>query len=250
MTTTPLHRIRCSEVWGGIRFIDLDVCTGTLSASVYSHASEGGRGGDLYYFSVCDGDQLTRVAIADVVGHGDTVSRFRQWMYDALVEQMNSLDGHAVLGSLNRHACTRGLDAMTTAAVVGVYRRDSTMYFSCAGHPPVQVRRESDAAWWPVSPVRGGAANLPLGVSEDTAYPQERLPLEAGDRPFLYTDGLIEARDESGNLFGQERLLAVLNRTLEASPAQQKSEVLSAVERHSATFRTRDDVTLMVIEVL
>ena len=65
------HRIHCAEVWGGIDHIDRDIVTGGLTASVYSKSSDGSRGGDIYYFSVCGGDQLTRIALADVQGHGD-----------------------------------------------------------------------------------------------------------------------------------------------------------------------------------
>ena len=79
-----VHRIRCAEVWGGIRNAELEAVTSGVRASLFSSSCEGGEGGDVYYFSVCGADSLTRVALADVTGHGQTVSQVGRWLYDAL----------------------------------------------------------------------------------------------------------------------------------------------------------------------
>src|SRR4051794_33120768 len=142
-----VHRIRCSEVWGGVRDIDLDITASGLTVSLYSGACDGGKGGDIYYFSVCGHDRLTRIVLADVVGHGKSVSRVSQWVYDALVRRMNSLDGSGILADLNRMTSRHGLTAMTTAAIVSFYIGDSKLYFSCAGHPPLLVRRRGHDQW-------------------------------------------------------------------------------------------------------
>ena len=84
-----MHRIQCTEIWGGIKNQDADVCSRGLTASLYSSACEGGKGGDIYYLSVCGEDKLTRIAIADVVGHGEQVSAVSQWLYDTLQDRMN-----------------------------------------------------------------------------------------------------------------------------------------------------------------
>jgi sigma-B regulation protein RsbU (phosphoserine phosphatase) len=47
------YRIRCSEIWGGIRVVDTDVCTRGINASIFSIACGDVMGGDIYYFSVC-----------------------------------------------------------------------------------------------------------------------------------------------------------------------------------------------------
>src|ERR1041384_444919 len=96
-----MHRIRCSEVWGGIQDVELDVATSGLTVSLYSAACDGGKGGDVYYFSVCGSDKLTRIAVADVAGHGEAVSHMSQWLYDAPVGRINSFQGKAILPDLN-----------------------------------------------------------------------------------------------------------------------------------------------------
>ena len=84
----PGARLKCSGILGGIRNRDIEITAGKVIASIYSAACCGGRGGDIYYFGVCKGDQITRLAIADVVGHGEAVTEVSQYVYDALKAHM------------------------------------------------------------------------------------------------------------------------------------------------------------------
>lgn len=78
-------RLKCSGIWGGIRNRDIEITAGKVIGSIYSAACcEGGKGGDIYYFGVCKGDLITRLAIADVVGHGEAVTEVSQYVYDSL----------------------------------------------------------------------------------------------------------------------------------------------------------------------
>ena len=81
-------RFECKGIWGGIRNRDLEVAAGKVIGSIYSAPSDGGRGGDIYYFGVCKGDVISRLAIADVVGHGEVVSEVSQYVYDSLKAHM------------------------------------------------------------------------------------------------------------------------------------------------------------------
>ncbi|MFC1829953.1 hypothetical protein ACFL0O_10115 [Thermodesulfobacteriota bacterium] len=81
-------RLECKEIWGGIHDRDIEVSAGKVIASIYSAACCGGRGGDIYYFGVCKGDIITRLAIADVVGHGEAVSEVSRYVYDSLKAHM------------------------------------------------------------------------------------------------------------------------------------------------------------------
>ena len=82
-------RLECKGIWGGIRNRDLEITAGKVIGSIYSAACcEGGKGGDIYYFGVCKGDLITRLAIADVVGHGEVVSEVSQYVYDSLKAHM------------------------------------------------------------------------------------------------------------------------------------------------------------------
>lgn len=247
-----MHLIQCSEIWGGIKNEDLDARTSGIEASLYSSACDGGAGGDVYYISVCDAGLLTRVAVADVFGHGSRVSEVGQWLYDSLQRHMNNGEGNAVLSDLNHMASDYGQQALSTAAVAGFYRENSVLYFSYAGHPPAMIRRQSNAAWQPADLVESDqpARNMPLGVADETHYDQSELQLTAGDLVLLYTDGVIEAPAPDGDRFGHERLLAALDSAGNASPREVKRAAIDAVRRHTGGQLAHDDVTLLAFEVL
>jgi len=81
-------RIECKEVFGGIQNKDIEVSAGKVIASIYSSACCGGRGGDIYYFGVCRDGEITRLAVADVAGHGEAVTQVSQFVYDSVKEHM------------------------------------------------------------------------------------------------------------------------------------------------------------------
>jgi len=81
-------RLECKGIWGGIRNRDIEVAAGKVIGSIYSASSEGGKGGDIYYFGVCRGGIITRLAIADVTGHGEIVTEVSRYVYDTLKAHM------------------------------------------------------------------------------------------------------------------------------------------------------------------
>jgi len=250
MNNIVKHHIGCATIWGGIQNADFDISTQSLSASLYSRSCAGGKGGDIYYFSVCGRDKLTRIAIADVVGHGEDVSEISAWVYESLVKRMSNLEGNGVLAELNDKLQGRGLEAMTTAAVVAFYTGNHHLYFSYAGHPPLFVKRCNEKLWSPIDlKSTPGANNMPLGIKRETFYDQNEMPLEKGDRVFLYTDGVIEAPDAHHNLYGKDRLLNLLNSMDNEDIQQIKNAVVADLLRHTSGSLEHDDVTMLVLEV-
>jgi sigma-B regulation protein RsbU (phosphoserine phosphatase) len=242
------HRIRCGAIRGGVSSVDLDVATSGVKASVYSQASDGNNGGDIYYFSVCGSDKLTRVAIADLQGHGADVAPLSAWLYDALYARMNSLDGASVLQQLNAMVCQEGFHAITTAAVIGYYLGDSALYCSYAGHPPVLLQSRDSWRWISLVDDSTGTDNLPLGIRPQTRYSQSRILLRPGDRLCAYTDGVLECPDEDERPFGFERLSELLEQTGRRNLSEVKHEVLRSLLEHSGRRKPVDDITFMLIE--
>ena len=243
-------RIGCAEVWGGIENADQDLETGAISASLFSQSAEGGKGGDIYFLSVCGGDSLTRVAVADVMGHGEQVSKISDWVFTSLKHHLNNPSGEEILGNLNNTVETKGFQAMTTAALAGIIRQQGRLFFTYAGHPPIMVYRERQRAWTAARLAQEKTgANMPLGVVSNACYDQETIELDPGDKLFIYTDGILEAPDPHGDFFGQERLLDVLSNHGRERPAKLKTAVRQALENHCNGAITHDDVTIMAIQV-
>jgi sigma-B regulation protein RsbU (phosphoserine phosphatase) len=245
-----MYRIGCAEIWGGIRGAKVEAETSGVRACLFSCACEGEEGGDVYYFSVCANDLITRIALADVMGHGESVANTSRWLYDSLRQRMDSLDGNEVLADLNRLAIDYGYEAMTTAAVVAYYREGSDLMFSYAGHHPALVHHRAAGVWTLAAlPEESRPANLPLGVDAAVPYDQAMLPLSTGDRVFIYTDGLIEARDASGRVFGEERLHRVLNELDAPDAASTIEGVLAALNEFTNGRLNHDDVTFIAAEI-
>jgi len=246
-----MHPIPCATIWGGTGSESIDLRSRSVEASLFSSPAKGGRGGDVYFLSVCGEDALTRIALADVAGHGEAVSDVSGWLYEALAARMQSLEGDGVLADLNALALERGIGALTTAAVAAFDREDSNVYVAYAGHPPILVQRRGEKRWEAaeIDAASAAPANLPLGVLPEARYDQRAIRARSGDRLFLYTDGLTDCRSPEGERFGEERLRSALEGRASAGPRELKEGVLEAVRDFTEGSLAHDDVTLIAIEI-
>src|SRR3974390_2485504 len=104
----------------------------------------------MYSVSVCKWDYLTRIAVADVRGHGGQASRISAWVYEAMQKRMNTTSGHKILSDLNGVVLAHGFDALPTAAVVGYHVKKQKLYLSYAGHPPAYIQL-AQGPWQPAT---------------------------------------------------------------------------------------------------
>jgi sigma-B regulation protein RsbU (phosphoserine phosphatase) len=97
-----------------------------------------------------------------------------------------------------------------------------------------------------------GESGLLLGVRPDEAYDESEFHFEAGDRLLLYTDGLIEAENASGESFGEAALPAFINKNRHCG-AEQFADLLlqDALDwtRDGPEKGQEDDITLVVIDL-
>ncbi|MHC4141141.1 MAG: hypothetical protein ACYSUF_04395, partial [Planctomycetota bacterium] len=111
-------RIQCAEIWGGNHTIHTPVSLPGMRGVLFSRSCSGRRGGDLHYLSMCGSGILSRVCIADVVGHGAPVSDVGRKIHALMRRHVNWPDHRRMLRLLNRALERMGLDALTTAAVL------------------------------------------------------------------------------------------------------------------------------------
>ncbi len=240
-----MHEIHCAEIWGGASVKEDEVATPGVRAAIHSSASGDAKGGDLYYFSVCAYDSITRIAIADVRGHGQAVSHLSEWLFQALEARMNDADSHEVLTDLNQVVRDRGFEAITTAVVATFHRDKGVLNYSYAGHPPLMLSRVGQS-WQALESGNG----LPLGILPDARYTQEKVDIEPGDRLFLYTDGVAECPGSGDALYGDEEMLAALNRTSGKPLAEAREVLREDLTRYAGGSLHHDDVTYLMVEVL
>ena len=87
-----------------------------------------------------------------------------------------------------------------------------------------------------------------LGVVPDAAYQEDEVALERGDRIVLYTDGMTEAMGDGRELFGEERLAAVLREHRNADPTVLQQRVVAAVTAFCGG-EFQDDATVLVAAI-
>jgi len=244
-----MHRIQCSEIWGGIKNAEVDLCSAGITASLYSSSCDGGKGGDVYYFSLCGADKISRLALADVVGHGEVVSQMGQWVYHQVEAHMGDIDQPEMMRDLNDRVTGKGFDAITTAVIVSYHLPDRQVFYSYAGHPPM-LRRSADGLWREVRlPETQAACNLPLGVQRGCRYDMGQIHCAKGERVFLFSDGLLEAPNAGGEFFGLPRLQATLQAAGDVGPMKLKAHVLSVLRDWTGGKLNHDDVTLIAIQL-
>jgi phosphoserine phosphatase RsbU/P len=86
---------------------------------------------------------------------------------------------------------------------------------------------------------------LPLGILPDTAYAAREIDLEPGDLLLFYTDGIVEAKDAAGELYGFERLEALLRAHGQLSARQLIDRILAEVHAFMGDTPQHDDMTLV-----
>jgi phosphoserine phosphatase RsbU/P len=199
-------------------------------------------GGDLYDFFLFDDDHLC-IAVGDVAGKGVPASLFMAVTITLLrAAGGQTPDPVEVLSRVNAALCKGNDAAMFVTLFYGVYRVSTgELAYSTGGHPPPCVVRAA-----------GGvetAARTPgpgLGVAEAAEFGVASLHLDRGDAILLYTDGVSEAMDAQGRMFGTERLERVLAEKGSGDGAQGLiAAVHEAVDAFVAGAEQYDDVTLL-----
>ena len=201
-------------------------------------------GGDFYDFYFVDEDHLCLV-IADVSGKGIPAALFM--MGSKIVVKNCAMLGKSaaeILERTNIGLCENNEQDMFLTAWVGILELSTGKLVAAnAGHEyPALMRADGK---FEIIKSRHGFV---LGGMEDVTYKEYELQLEPGDKLFLYTDGLPEATDCDGNMFGTDRMLDALNR----DPAGDSEAVIKGVRKAVDGFvrdaEQFDDLTMMCLE--
>jgi sigma-B regulation protein RsbU (phosphoserine phosphatase) len=197
--------------------------------------------GDFYDFIVAD-DKHAGLLIADVSGHGVPAALIASMVKLAASSQRaNAADPARLLAGMNAALCGNTQEQFVTAAYVHLDSISGTLRYSAAGHPPMLLLRRGE--------VMGISENgLMLAAFDYASYTNAERPMETGDRLLLYTDGVIEAANAEGDQFGQDALSAVLRQTAELPPAAASDQIVSAVQRWSAS--QDDDLTVLICDYI
>jgi serine phosphatase RsbU (regulator of sigma subunit) len=250
------HRLDCAETWAGNEGAASLVELPGLAAWVHSiPAGAEEAGGDVHYLSVCPSCLVSRVALADVSGHGRAVVALSGKLRALMEKYLTALEPTGLMRDLNE-AVQRELDGVHYATMVstGFHGRRGLLVVSNAGHPPPfwHRTRRDEWAWFrdDTDGHRPGVIGTPLGLLPDASYTRAIVKPEPGDLIVLYSDGVSEARDPSGEELGRDRLMEIA-RGLDSSNAERfGTQLAQAVRVFRGGVTPEDDETIIVLERL
>ena len=184
--------------------------------------------------------------VCDVSGKGVAAALFMaasQGAINAAASQSQNGDVGAIATEANRRLCAENPTGLFVTGVLGfVDLERAVMQYVCAGHEPAFLVAADDSRR-PL-PMTGGVA---MGVLDDFQYESREEKLDSGDALFLYTDGLTDAVNLSGELFGKERLEGTLDGASSRTPAEIVDHVWSEILGYSAGAPAADDMTCLVL---
>ncbi len=211
--------------------------------------------GDFYDFFQHH-DQRLDIVVGDVMGKGVPAALFGAAIKSHFLRALSHLISSAKHGKLPVpeeivtlvHAeVTRqfiGLESFTTLCYARFdLERRQVDFVDCGHTKTVHFRRHTGMC----ETLQG--ENMPLGFSEREIYKQISVPFEVGDVFFFYSDGVTEAKSETGEFFGEDRLVELIRANSQLEPEELIDRVRMAVVAfsHSETFA--DDLTCVAVKI-
>ncbi|WP_435010066.1 PP2C family protein-serine/threonine phosphatase [Tundrisphaera lichenicola] len=247
---TEAHTMQCMEIWGGNKAVQNAIATPGLDLWIFSepHGADV-HGGDVHYVTLCGGGIITRLIVADVSGHGESVSEFSHALRKLMRRNINRKSQKGLVRALNRQFTELAQLRRFATAVVATYLATTDRLAVCnAAHPRPLIYRAAEARWAILKHEPDESAmNLPLGIDEESTYDQFTVKLEKGDFVIFYTDALTEAMNTSGEMLGEQGLLDLIHGLDLVEPNRLGPVLLEKIRGYRDGGQADDDVTLVIL---
>ncbi|MDR3211659.1 MAG: SpoIIE family protein phosphatase [Planctomycetota bacterium] len=200
-------------------------------------------GGDIFDYFLLDEDRICLV-IGDVAGKGVPAALFMNVaMVSVRSAAMQAKGPEEVMTQVNHHlAQSNPNDMFITLFIAFLDLASGEITYANGGHNPPLVRSPD-----------GGLAELDqlsgpvVGAFDGVEFVRYQAKLTAGDVILLYTDGVSEAMNAKGELFGEDRLRYAFASSRAVGPAEYIEEIRETVERHVAGAEASDDFTVLCL---
>ena len=201
-------------------------------------------GGDFYDFFLIDDDHLC-IVMADVSGKGVPAALFM--MASKIILANNAKMGKSpsqILTETNAAICANNREEMFVTVWLGILEISTGKLTAAnAGHE-YPVIKSPDGGFELYKDKHG----FVIGGMEGVKYKEYEIMLKPGSKIFLYTDGVPEATDADGNMFGTERMTEALNQDGGAASEQILKNVRKAVDGFVKNAEQFDDITMLCAE--
>lgn len=202
-------------------------------------------GGDFYDFIQINNNCIA-VAIADVIGKGVPAALMMSSFRATVRAYVDAEDGQAIdktINKLNKMACSECRDGeFITLFFAVIDAKQKTLTYCNCGHEPTLLIRNGQ-----IEELKKGG--LVLGVQPQAKYEIETLQLKNGDCLLFYTDGLVDAANFDGQIWGRDNLLEAAKKFTTGSAQQMVKNILGYRRRFVGLARQTDDTSIIVVKV-
>ncbi|HYW32062.1 MAG TPA: PP2C family protein-serine/threonine phosphatase [Gemmatimonas sp.] len=201
-------------------------------------------GGDFYLLARLDANR-TAVLIGDVSGHGYQAALVMALSLSAAAIHVQAAFDPAIALEAVRRSLADELsstDMSLSLCYALIDARDMQLRYANAGHPHA-FRLGADG-----QATRLGATVAPLGFTDEPIVDCS-MPWRTGDRLVLFTDGVVDARDDQDRRLGEEAVLEVLAATgPDHTPSHVLDMLFERVDQHARGTSLRDDLAVVVVD--
>ena len=203
-------------------------------------------GGDLYdVYQISD--KVFSVMILDVCGHGVPAALITTMAKMSFTSNTKKTrNPNDVIFNVNNEVfeSINGNGDYFTAFYGVIDMEEGMLYYSNAGHNTIFLAHTDNS-------IDRLENNGPVvGVVKDLPFQSSSHALRNGDRLVLYTDGVIEARDESARLYGEERLMDIIMRNMSSDVKRFTEHVFSDLQSFCGNSPRSDDIALFAVDIV
>ncbi|NLF70889.1 MAG: SpoIIE family protein phosphatase [Candidatus Anammoximicrobium sp.] len=206
-----------------------------------SYDSARAVGGDIYdWYDLPDGKIC--LSFGDVAGKGVPGALIMSRMDSCVQSTLRHVhDVVEAIGAINDHMCDSGVEGrFVTYVLCIVDTKNHEVVLANAGHMPPIIRRANGT----IERFDEELSGPPICVVDGYPYEAQSCQLEPGDLILMYTDGVDEAMNPDGELYGIDRVLEVVKQG-PADAEQLGKRLLADVRRHARGYPQSDDITIM-----
>jgi serine phosphatase RsbU (regulator of sigma subunit) len=200
-------------------------------------------GGDFYDFAQLSSGAWMGV-LADVSGKGMAAALLSSMVLGALSMEFRSTgQPPAVLNRINQLLCEKSLPYQYVTLFLFLLSPGGEGEFISAGHNPAYLFRSGTGKIEPLAPDA-----FVLGMFDFASYQSRSLRLDRGDILIAYSDGLTDAENPQKEMFGEERLLEIIQRAAPSGSPAVEQAFLKALLEFTRDVPQTDDITFVVVE--
>ena len=200
-------------------------------------------GGDFYDFlQLSSGDWVG--VLADVSGKGISAALLSSMLLGALSTEFRyGTQPQEVLNRVNRLLCEKSLPYQFVTLFLFLLSPQGVGQFISAGHNPAYLYRSATGKIEELS-----SGDLILGAFAFVSYQSSPLLLHPGDILVVYSDGLTDAQNRQEEMFGEDRLLKIIQQEAPSGSNALQQKFLKAIEEFTFGMPQTDDITFLIVE--